>query len=78
MESISSHSMTTCRSAARFRGICELHGVEVTTTMRFDNIQTIKEAVILGSGVSIVPRAFFRPNLADGRLCAVPLSEPGL
>jgi LysR family transcriptional regulator, transcriptional activator of the cysJI operon len=54
------------------------HGVEVNTTMHFDNIQTIKEAVILGSGVSIVPRRILQAELADGRLCAVPLSEPGL
>jgi len=55
-----------------------VHGVEVTTTMRFDNIQTVKEAVILGSGVSIVPARILQAELADGRLCAVPLSEPGL
>ncbi len=39
-----------------------MHGVEVTTTMRFDNIQTIKEAVVLGSGVSIVPARILRRN----------------
>jgi LysR family transcriptional regulator, transcriptional activator of the cysJI operon len=54
------------------------HGVEVNTTMRFDNIQTIKEAVILGSGVSIVPARILHSETADGRLRAVPLSEPGL
>ena len=54
------------------------HGVEVNTTMRFDNIQTIKEAVILGSGVSIVPARILHSELADGRLRAVPLAEPRL
>lgn len=54
------------------------HGVEVNTTMHFDNIQTIKEAVILGSGVSIIPRRILQTELAEGRLKAVPLSEPGL
>lgn len=54
------------------------HGVEVNTTMHFDNIQTIKEAVILGSGVSIVPARILHAELAEGRLCAVALSEPGL
>jgi DNA-binding transcriptional LysR family regulator len=54
------------------------HGVEVNTTMRFDNIQTIKEAVILGSGVSIVPARILHAELADGRLRAVPLAAPGL
>jgi LysR family transcriptional regulator, transcriptional activator of the cysJI operon len=54
------------------------HGVEVNTNMRFDNIQTIKEAVILGSGVSIVPARILHSEKADGRLRAVPLSEPRL
>ena len=31
------------------------HGVEVNQVMQFDNIQTIKEAVALGSGFSILP-----------------------
>jgi DNA-binding transcriptional LysR family regulator len=55
-----------------------MHGVEVNTTMHFDNIQTIKEAVILGSGVSIVPARILHSELADGRLRAVSLAEPGL
>ena len=55
-----------------------LHGVEVHTTMHFDNIQMIKEALVLGSGVSILPERILRAELADGRLRAVPLCEPGL
>lgn len=54
------------------------HGVEVNTTMRFDNIQTIKEAMLLGSGVSILPERILRSELAAGRLKAVPLAKPGL
>jgi LysR family transcriptional regulator, transcriptional activator of the cysJI operon len=56
----------------------KMHDVEVNTIMRFDNIQTIKEAVILGSGVSIVPARILQAELADGRLRAVPLLEPRL
>ena len=56
------------------------NGVEVNTIMRFDNIQTIKEAVMLGSGVSLVPLRILRSELAAGRLAAaslaVPLSRP--
>jgi LysR family transcriptional regulator, transcriptional activator of the cysJI operon len=58
--------------------VARAHGIEVNTTLRFDNIQTIKEAVILGSGVSIVPARILHSETADGRLRAVPLSEPGL
>jgi DNA-binding transcriptional LysR family regulator len=52
--------------------------VSVNAAMHFDNIQTIKEAVMLGSGVSVVPRRILRAELADGRIAAVPLAEPGL
>jgi DNA-binding transcriptional LysR family regulator len=53
-------------------------GVEVSNTYHFDNLQTIKEAVLLGSGVSIVPARVLRSELSEGRLAAVPLAEPGL
>jgi DNA-binding transcriptional LysR family regulator len=52
--------------------------VEVNTNMRFDNIQTIKEAVMLGSGVSIVPARILKSELAAGRLAAIRLTPPGL
>jgi LysR family transcriptional regulator, transcriptional activator of the cysJI operon len=52
--------------------------VEVSTTMRFDNIQTIKEAVMLGSGVSIVPARILKSELAERRLAAIRLMPPGL
>jgi DNA-binding transcriptional LysR family regulator len=54
------------------------HDVAVDASMRFDNIQTIKEAVMFGSGVSIVPRRILRAELAEGRIAAVPLAPPGL
>jgi DNA-binding transcriptional LysR family regulator len=52
------------------------HGVEVNATMHFDNIQTIKEAVMLGSGVTIVPLRILRAEMAAGRLSAAPLAFP--
>jgi LysR family transcriptional regulator, transcriptional activator of the cysJI operon len=52
--------------------------VSVNTLMHFDNIQTIKEAVMLGSAVSIVPKRILRAEIADGRIAAVPLAPPGL
>ena len=54
------------------------HGVEVNITMHFDNLQTIKEAIALGSGVSIVPARILRNELEQGRLAAVPIASPGL
>jgi DNA-binding transcriptional LysR family regulator len=52
--------------------------VTVNAAMHFDNIQTIKEAVMLGSGVSVVPRRILQAELADRRISIVPLAEPGL
>lgn len=54
------------------------NGIEVKLTKHFDNIQTIKEAVALGPGVSILPRNNLRAEVEQGRLVAVALSAPGL
>ncbi len=53
-------------------------GVAVNVTMQFDNIQMIKEAVALGSGLSILPERTMQAEIAQGRLTALPLREPGL
>jgi DNA-binding transcriptional LysR family regulator len=52
--------------------------VEVRLLMHFDNIQTIKEAVALGSGVSILPARTMQAEIAQGRLAAARLDAPGL
>ncbi len=54
------------------------HGVEVNVVMHFDNLQTIKEALVLGSGVSIIPERIIHAELAEGRLAAIPLEAPKL
>ena len=54
------------------------HGIEVNMVMHFDNIQMIKEAVALGSGVSILPARTMQAEIAQGRLAAVRLHAPGL
>jgi len=48
-------------------------GVHVNTVMHFDNIQTMKEAVALGTGVSILPVRVLRGDIEQGRLVAIPL-----
>jgi len=53
-------------------------GVMVDPVMHFDVIQMIKEAVALGSGVSILPRRVMKPEIKQGRLAAVALKAPGL
>ena len=53
-------------------------GIEVRMVMHFDNIQTIKEAVALGSGISILPARTMQAEIAQGRLVAVKLDAPDL
>jgi DNA-binding transcriptional LysR family regulator len=55
-----------------------MNGAEVHTVMHFDNIQTIKEAVALGSGIGILPVCTMQSEVAQGRLVAIPLDGPEL
>ncbi len=54
------------------------HGVSVNVTMHFDNIHTIKEAVAVGSGISILPARTMQAEIAQGALAAVRLHAPDL
>ena len=54
------------------------HGIAVNPALHFDNIQTIKEAVAVGRGISILPARTMQDEIAQGRLAAVPLDAPGL
>lgn len=47
------------------------HGVEIEHAMEFDNIETVKRAVEIESGVSIVPANTVRQEVAGGVLHAV-------
>jgi DNA-binding transcriptional LysR family regulator len=53
------------------------HGVNVVRVMQFDNIQSIKEAVGLGHGISILPEPSIASDAEQGRLASVPLDAPG-
>ena len=48
-------------------------GAQVNLVMHFDNIQTMKEAVELGSSVSLLPVRVLRKDIEEGRLVAIPL-----
>ena len=54
------------------------HGVEVNLVMHFDNIHTIKEAVALGTGISILPARTMQAEIEQGRMVAVKLHAPDL
>jgi DNA-binding transcriptional LysR family regulator len=52
-----------------------LHRVraQVNVVMHFDNIQTMKEAVALGSALSILPVRVLGSDIEQGRLVAIPI-----
>jgi DNA-binding transcriptional LysR family regulator len=53
-------------------------GAQVNVVMEFDNIETIKQAIVLGSGVGILPEPTVRREVANRSLVAVPVAMPGL
>lgn len=54
------------------------HKVHVQRVMSFDNIQMIKEALVLGRGVAILPLRLMDAEIQDGRLCAIRIDTEGL
>jgi len=51
------------------------YNVTVQTVMEFDNTETIKRAVEINSGVSILPETTVRTEVAAGSLKAIPFSN---
>ncbi|MCU0785710.1 MAG: LysR family transcriptional regulator [Verrucomicrobia bacterium] len=51
------------------------HGVEMKVVMTFDNIEAVKRAVEVGSGVAILPRPTIEHELRAGTLTAVPFAD---
>ena len=54
------------------------HGAKVDPAMEFDNIETIKQAIAINSGVSILPKPSVTREMENGILAAVPLEIPEL
>ena len=54
------------------------HGVRVNVVMEFDNVETIKQAIGIAAGLSILPRPTVLKEVEIRTLCAVPLGIPGL
>jgi DNA-binding transcriptional LysR family regulator len=50
-------------------------GLELDPVMEMDNVETIKRAVEMGVGVSILPSATVQHELAQGTLVARPFAE---
>ena len=55
--------------------ILKEHGVEVNTVMEFDNIETVKRAVEIDAGISIVPESTIVQEISKQTLAAVKLED---
>ena len=55
--------------------ILERYNVAVRPVMEFDNIETVKRAVEINSGISILPQTAILPELSSGTIKAIPFSN---
>lgn len=68
------------REAPSRKGIDKLFrdkGLEINPTMEMDNVETIKRAVELGLGISILPVPTVEREVASGTLITKVFTEPG-
>jgi len=56
-------------------GILERYNVTVRPVMEFDNIETVKRAVEINSGISILPQTALLQEISGGTLKAIPFSN---
>jgi len=54
------------------------HNVRVDVVMEFDNVETIKQAIGIAAGISLLPRPTVLKEIGIKTLVAVPLAIPGL
>jgi DNA-binding transcriptional LysR family regulator len=54
------------------------HGVKVDVVMEFDNVETIKQAIGIAAGISILPRPTVLKEIGVRTLVGVPLALHGL
>jgi len=52
------------------------HSANIRVVMEFDNIETVKQAVEIGAGVSLLPEPTIRNEIRRGSLAAIPLVAP--
>ena len=54
------------------------HGVRIESVMEFDNVETVKRAVEIDAGVSIVPAVTVTEEVEKNTLVAVPFDDPNI
>ena len=65
----------TVPTRLRVDGILERYNVAVRCVMEFDNIETVKRAVEIDAGISILPQTAILQEFAAGTIKAVPFSN---
>ena len=55
--------------------ILKSHNVEVQHVMEFDNVETVKRAVEIDAGISIVPQGSIAQEIQKQTLAAVPIED---
>ena len=53
------------------------HAIPRNVVLEFDNIQMIKQALLINSGISILPEPTVRQEASEGRLVALPIEAEG-
>lgn len=56
-------------------GILTQYSITVRTVMEFDNTETIKRAIEINAGISILPEPTIRAEVANGTLKAIPFTN---
>lgn len=65
----------TVPTRAWIDGILQRYNIVVRPVMEFDNIETIKRAVEINSGISILPQTAILQEAASGTIKAIPFSN---
>ncbi|HVA93236.1 MAG TPA: LysR family transcriptional regulator [Chloroflexota bacterium] len=66
---------TGCVYRERFERLLTMAGAHPTSTVEFSSIEAIKQCVMVGMGLSLLPEVTVRQELALGRMVALPWSE---
>jgi DNA-binding transcriptional LysR family regulator len=65
-----------CVYRERFERVLAASGAHPANTVEFSSIEAIKQCVIAGMGLSLLPEVTVRDELARGRLAPLPWTEP--
>jgi DNA-binding transcriptional LysR family regulator len=66
-----------CSYRNLFKRALAAAGVYPTTNLELNSVEAIKQCVMLGMGITVLPEVAVRMEVTQGRLVALPWSEPG-